>query len=278
VASKATTVRKPLTASLAWPIITFLSAAILCARYLSGRSATPSSCPALCGGPRSPLTGCSKTPQPNASRHSSAASTNKRNCSWLRKTTSPRPPQPFSPSPTGHRVSSDSGLGGERDQPEAGRPEACGCPGTAPPRRPRTHLRTRHQATSPSRAPTRQRRPTVWLPPPLWRPLLRGQHTVWAYVGHVDAKSGPWDDLHSNQETAPDVSFKVAPESVKYRTAEDPLQSCRTCAMFNGGMCDRIVGRVEDDHLRRVGGRSLAQATYVTGSRPGQSVRRVRPW
>ena len=44
------------------------------------------------------------------------------------------------------------------------------------------------------------------------------------------------------------MAFKVPPESVNYRLAADPLQSCGTCAMNNGGICDRITGRVEDDH------------------------------
>jgi hypothetical protein len=50
-----------------------------------------------------------------------------------------------------------------------------------------------------------------------------GQPTVWAYVGHVDEKTGPWDTLQSSQlESAPGVDFKVSPQSVNYRRAVDP--------------------------------------------------------
>ena len=79
--------------------------------------------------------------------------------------------------------------------------------------------------------------------------VAEGQHTVWAYVGHVDAKTGPWDELHALQES---VDFKVSPESVNYRLAVDPLQSCGTCAMNNRRVCDRITWRVENDHSRDV--------------------------
>ncbi|MGN6679289.1 MAG: hypothetical protein ACTHKL_16115 [Streptosporangiaceae bacterium] len=68
-------------------------------------------------------------------------------------------------------------------------------------------------------------------------------------MARVESVTGPWDEMHSSQrnETTADT-VKVPLESVNYRLAMDPLQSCGTCAMNSGGICDRITGRVQDDH------------------------------
>lgn len=77
----------------------------------------------------------------------------------------------------------------------------------------------------------------------------RSRHEqVPAYVAHVKAATGPWDEMHSHQEPDADVlkAATLSKAQAHYRDPSDqPGKHCGNCSMFRDGACTLVKGAID---------------------------------